>query len=118
MPCERLESRRLLAVTASLVDHVLTVTGDANANHVSISRDTTANTLIVRSSDVIIKTSAYSDVNQIKVSLLGGDDSLVIGTNVEKPSTVSGEMPRICAVSATVLPRAAQARTSFSRAVN
>src|SRR5207253_4454047 len=90
MSFERLESRVLLAVTASLVDHVLTVTGDADANHVSITRDTTANTLVVKSADVVIKTAAYADVNQIKVSLLGGADSLVVAPNVEKPTTVSG----------------------------
>src|SRR4051794_851691 len=87
---EQLEHRRLLAVTASFVNHVLTVTGDASDNRVSIGRNTTNNTLVVRSGDATIKTVSYNDVASINVSLLGGNDVLNIAPNVERPSTVAG----------------------------
>jgi len=87
---EQLENRRLLAVTASFVNHVLAVTGDAADNHVSIGRNTTNNALVVRSGDTAIKTVNYNDVTSINVSLLGGNDVLNIAPNVAKPSIVSG----------------------------
>src|SRR5438128_9085691 len=87
---EQLENRRLLAVTATFTNHVLTVTGDASDNHVAILRNTTNNTLVVRSGDATIKTVSYGEVNAISVSLLGGNDTLLVAPNVEKPSTLSG----------------------------
>jgi Ca2+-binding RTX toxin-like protein len=87
---ERLENRRLLAVTASLVDHTLTVTGDAENNAVGISRNLDAGTIVVRSADITIFTAPYADVNVIHVALLSGNDRLEIAQNIEKPSTVSG----------------------------
>src|SRR4051812_15825557 len=77
MKVELLESRRLLAVTASLVDHVLTVTGDAESNRVGISRGEN-NTIVVRSRDVTLLTAASADVNSIRVSMLGGNDVVEI----------------------------------------
>src|SRR6185369_16374580 len=86
---EPLESRRLLAVTASLSNGTLTVTGDADANSVSLSR-TDAGQLLVRSGDTTIKSVAYADVQKISVSLLGGNDRLTVAAGIEKPTTVSG----------------------------
>src|SRR5690349_19329272 len=76
---DQLENRRLLAVTASPAD-----------NHVAIGRNTTNNTLVVRSGDATIKTVNYNDVTSINVSLLGGNDTLLIAPNVVKPTTISG----------------------------
>src|SRR6266542_5538715 len=86
---EILEHRRLLAVTADLVSGTLTVTGDDTANHVGINV-TDGGNIVVRSGDAVIKTVAASSVTGIKVSLLGGDDSLLEGPAINKPTTVSG----------------------------
>jgi Ca2+-binding RTX toxin-like protein len=86
---ESLESRRLLAVTASLSNGTLTVTGDAEANGVSLSRND-AGQLLVRANDVTIGTFTYANVQKISVSLLGGNDRLNILPGIEKPATVSG----------------------------
>src|SRR6478752_2957315 len=75
---ERLEGRRLLSVSATFASGVLTVTGDSADNHV------------VKNSDTVIKTINYADLKQIKVSLLGGNDTLDIGPNITTPSTLSG----------------------------
>src|SRR4051812_42831171 len=86
---ESLESRRLLAVAANLSAGTLTVTGDDNANFIALSR-TDGGHLLVRSSDVTIKSVNYADVQKISVSLAGGTDRLTILSNIEKPATVSG----------------------------
>src|SRR5439155_6137629 len=86
---ESLEPRRLLAVTADLTNGTLTVTGDADANAISLSR-TDAGQLVVRAGDVTIKSVAYADVQKISVSLLGGNDRLTILPGIEKPATVAG----------------------------
>jgi Ca2+-binding RTX toxin-like protein len=88
---ERLENRRLLSVTTSFSGGVLTVTGDADANNVSIVRGGTENTqLLVRVGDATIRTLTYAEVNSITVNLLGGNDTLRTGENVVKPMNVSG----------------------------
>lgn len=88
---ERLENRRLFAVTTGFAGGVLTVTGDAEANNVSIVRGGTENSqLLVRVGDATIRTIAYAEVNSITVNLLGGNDTLRTGENVVKPMNVSG----------------------------
>jgi Ca2+-binding RTX toxin-like protein len=88
---ERLENRRLLSVTTGFAGGALTVTGDADANNVSIVRGGTENSqLLVRSGDTVIRTVPYLEVNSITVNLLGGNDTLKTGENVVKPMTVSG----------------------------
>jgi Ca2+-binding RTX toxin-like protein len=86
---ESLESRRLLAVSATLVAGNLTVTGDNDPNSVVIRRDD-AGHILVRSSDATVGTFNNADVSKITVSLLGGNDRLEIASNIEKPSTVTG----------------------------
>src|SRR4030095_15949006 len=87
---ERLENRRLLSVTTDFSGGVLTVTGDADANNVNISRNLDTGQLLVRVGDVTIRSVAYAEVNSITVNLLGGNDTLRTGENVEKPMNVSG----------------------------
>jgi Ca2+-binding RTX toxin-like protein len=88
---ERLENRRLLSVTTSFTGGVLTVTGDADANHIYIFRSGTDNSqLVVRSADVNIRTVTYAEVASITVNLLGGADTLATAENVVKPMNVSG----------------------------
>jgi Ca2+-binding RTX toxin-like protein len=87
---ERLESRRLLAVNTSFSEGVLIVTGDAEANHVSIFRNPENNTLNVRSAGAIIRSLPYAHVQSIRVALHGGNDLLETAQNVERPMTISG----------------------------
>jgi Ca2+-binding RTX toxin-like protein len=87
---EHLECRRHLSVTTSFSAGVLTVTGDADPNRVSISRNLDTGQLLVRSSDVTIRSIAYAEVNSIVVNLLGGEDRLTTAANVEKPMNVNG----------------------------
>ena len=87
---ERLENRRLFAVTTGFSGGVLTVTGDGAANRVSISRNLDSGQLIVRSGDATIRSVPYAEVDSITVNLLGGEDRLGTAANVAKPMTVNG----------------------------
>jgi Ca2+-binding RTX toxin-like protein len=87
---EHLESRRLLAVTTGFSSGVLTVTGDADANHVFIGRNLDTSSVFVKVNDAIVRTVPLANLTSIKVSLLGGNDSLETAPNVEKPMTISG----------------------------
>ena len=79
---ESLENRRLLAVTATLADGTLTVTGDNEANGVGIRRNETGQ-IVVRSGDATVGTFSYESVSRITVSLLGGNDRLEIAQNID-----------------------------------
>ena len=87
---ERLEERRFLTVTASFSAGVMTVTGDADANRVSIGRNLDTGQLVVRSADTTIGSAPYADVTSIVVNLLGGEDRLSTAANVARPMTVNG----------------------------
>src|SRR5690348_4170858 len=85
---ERLESRRLLAVTAVITDQKLVITGDNEANRVSVGKTDAG--IIVRSGDATIGTFSPTAFNGIRVSLLGGADRIEIAQTIDKPSTISG----------------------------
>src|SRR5215218_8382033 len=87
---EKLESRRLLAVTAVNNAGVLTITGDSEANYISVSRNLDNNHIIVRYHDVNIFDGAASEISSIRAELLGGADRLTIAQNIEKPTTIHG----------------------------
>src|SRR5688500_19204401 len=86
---ESLETRRLLAVTATLNEGTLAVTGDNEANGVGIRRNETGQ-IVVRSGDATVGTFGYDGVSRITVSLLGGNDRLEIAQNIVKPTTITG----------------------------
>src|SRR5437764_8225308 len=90
---EALETRRLYSVTASAAGGVLTIVGDDNANAITVSRDA-AGALRVNNGAVAIAGSAATVANTalIKVSGLGGNDSLVLNeTNGTLPkASLSG----------------------------
>ncbi|HTL30447.1 MAG TPA: calcium-binding protein [Tepidisphaeraceae bacterium] len=87
---ERLEMRQLLSVTTTYSNHVLTITGDANANVINLSRTTNTNELVVKSGDTTIRTVAYNDVEKIYISLLGGNDVLNTAGSIGKGMNVIG----------------------------
>jgi Ca2+-binding RTX toxin-like protein len=74
---ESLESRRLYSVTATSAGGVLTVTGDDNANAITVSR-TAGGTLLVNGGAVNITGSpaTVSTIQTISISGLGGNDNL------------------------------------------
>jgi Ca2+-binding RTX toxin-like protein len=76
---EPLESRRLYSVSATAAAGVLTVTGDANDNAITISRDV-AGHLLVNNGAIHISGSAASvtTINTIQVSGGDGNDRIVL----------------------------------------
>jgi Ca2+-binding RTX toxin-like protein len=76
---ESLESRRLLAVTAVFAGGVLTVTGDNNANAITVSRDV-AGKVLVNNGAVVISgsTATTGNTTSIDVFGLGGNDNLAL----------------------------------------
>jgi Ca2+-binding RTX toxin-like protein len=74
---EVLEGRRLYSVTATSAGGVLTVTGDDNANAITVSR-TAGGTLLVNGGAVNIAGSpaTVSTIQTISISGLGGNDNL------------------------------------------
>src|SRR5438046_806520 len=76
---EPLESRRLFAVTAISAGGVLTVTGDNNANAITVSRDVAGN-LRVNNGAIAINGAAATVANTNKIVILGagGNDSLLL----------------------------------------
>jgi Ca2+-binding RTX toxin-like protein len=76
---EPLESRRLYSVSATAAGGVLTVTGDANDNAITISRDV-AGKLLVNNGAINIGGSAatVTTINTIQVSGGDGNDRIVL----------------------------------------
>ena len=76
---EPLEGRRLYAVTATAAGGVLTVSGDANANVITVSRNAAGN-LLVNNGAVAITGAAATVANTNVIKILGGDgnDTLAI----------------------------------------
>jgi Ca2+-binding RTX toxin-like protein len=87
---ERLETRRLLSVTTTYSNHVLTISGDANANVVNLSRTTNTNQLVVKSGDTTIRTVSYDDVQKIYIALQGGNDVLNTAPSIGKGMNIIG----------------------------
>src|SRR5688500_10374370 len=67
---EPLESRRHLAITASFVSGVLTVSGDALANGIIVSRNV-AGGIIVNGGAVVISGGAPTVANTARIDVLG-----------------------------------------------
>ena len=70
---DSLESRRMFAVTAAFTNGVLTVTGDANANVITVSRDTAGHLLVNNGTIAIAGAVAATVTNTNLIDLLGGD---------------------------------------------
>jgi Ca2+-binding RTX toxin-like protein len=87
---ERLETRRLLSVTTTFSNHVLTISGDANANVIDLSRTTNTNQLVVKSGNTTIRTVAYNDVEKIYIALQGGADVLTTAASIGKGMNIIG----------------------------
>ena len=85
---EPLESRRMFAVTAAFAGGVLTVTGDNNANAITVSRNT-AGQLRVNNGAVQIQGSAPTVTNTTLIDIrgLGGNDNLAL-------SETNGALPK------------------------
>src|SRR5437868_6319766 len=76
---ESLEERRLFAVTASAAGGVLTVTGDANANAITVSRDVAGNLKVKSGAAAVAITGSLASVatiHAIQISGLDGNDNL------------------------------------------
>jgi Ca2+-binding RTX toxin-like protein len=90
---ESLESRRLYSVTATSAGGVLTVTGDDNANAITVSRNAAGN-LLVNGGAVQITGSAatVTTIQTISISGLGGNDNLKLdeANGVLPKSEISG----------------------------
>src|SRR4051794_16359902 len=84
-----LEPRRLLSVTTFFSGGQLTVTGDSNANHVSITKDSSGTNLKVRDGSTLIRTIASSQVQRIYVGLNAGADTLDTSSSITQRMTIS-----------------------------
>lgn len=76
---ESLEPRQFLSVTASAANGVLTVTGDDNANAITVSRNA-AGTLFVNGGAVPITgtPATVTTIQSIRANGLGGNDTLLL----------------------------------------
>src|SRR4051794_36217405 len=74
---EALERRQMLSVSATFTAGVLNVTGDDNANAITVSRDL-AGALIVNGGAVAINGGAATVANTTAITIqgLGGDDTI------------------------------------------
>lgn len=88
---ETLETRNLLAATASLTGGVLTVAGDAQRDVIRVSLDSARNQIVVQSQVIEIARFASTAVTSIVVNVDGGASNVVrIDPNVAQPATVVG----------------------------
>ena len=87
---EQLEGRRLLAVTVANVDGILTLTGDAANDAISINIAGPGSDLQVGVNDQPVQTFARNDVGRISIDAGGGDDSVEIAGDVDIRSTIVG----------------------------
>src|SRR5688572_30066627 len=76
---EPLESRLLFAITATSAGGVLTITGDNNANAITVSRNAAGNLLVNGGAVAIAGPAAtVTSIQTIQVIGLGGNDRLTI----------------------------------------
>jgi Ca2+-binding RTX toxin-like protein len=90
---EPLEPRRLFSITAVAAGGVLTVTGDANANAITISRDVAGNLRVNNGAVAITGGPAnVTNIQTINLSGAGGSDNLLLDeTNGPLPkASISG----------------------------
>ena len=82
---ETLERRRMLS--ASLAKGLLTVTGTESADTISINRSG-SEIIVETSTDHFEQTFAIASVKSIRISALGGNDSIVIASTIAIPANV------------------------------
>jgi uncharacterized protein GlcG (DUF336 family) len=85
---ERLETRAVPAVTASLAAGVLTVTGDAGRNHIEVFVN--QGQLVVRDRDQVVGTFNPAAVTAINVQSGDGNDLVRIADSVTQPTNIIG----------------------------
>src|SRR5437763_286877 len=85
---ERLETRTVPAVTASLAAGTLTVTGDAARDHIDVFIN--QGQLVVRDHGQVVGNFNPAAVTAINVQADGGNDVVHIGDTVTQPVTING----------------------------
>ncbi|MEZ6191796.1 MAG: LEPR-XLL domain-containing protein [Phycisphaerales bacterium] len=110
---EALEQRMLLS--ASLVGNLLTLTGTENADSIMVLDGDAKGDVLVYGVDGVADGTLYSNVNNITINALGGDDDVFIGDNVlDLPGVPIGVL--VTAAVATTLSPAVKATTTCAAA--
>ena len=87
---EPLEARRLLAVSVVVVDGVLTLTGDAADDRVSVLYDTRPNEFLVgTNAEPILRFDADS-IGRVSITGGAGNDAIQVGTLVNRRVVIDG----------------------------
>lgn len=88
---EKLENRRLLAVTSVLSSGTLTITGTTGNDYIYVSSQVAGSYVRVNDGSATAKLFDYASVKKIVVSGHAGNDSLWVDTNIgTKPTYIDG----------------------------
>ncbi len=87
---ESLESRNNPAITISLHDGLLQVTGSAFRDVVQIGLDTLGNQILVQDAAKVVGTFPATMVSELLVQTLGGNDSIQVDPKLIQPATLDG----------------------------
>ncbi len=87
---ECLETRDLMSATPALIGTVLTVTGSAVNDRISVLRDLATDQLVVLNCDQVTGQFASAAVTNIVVNSGNGNDLVFIGPNVVQDATING----------------------------